>query len=103
MNKSVTGDVARKEIKVPKPVNISGTMFCNYVRAYAVLVSIAEEVSYKVESEIKRGKLRISSYTLSDRDGFFEVIGRRYVKKDPLLLNITHHCLPDRKRKRYRA
>ncbi|VDO80424.1 unnamed protein product [Onchocerca flexuosa] len=45
INKSVADDVASKDIKVPKPVNISGIMFCNYVRAYAVLINIVEEVS----------------------------------------------------------
>ncbi|KAM3728644.1 ATP-dependent DNA helicase [Dirofilaria immitis] len=95
-------DVPRKEIKIPKPINISGIMFCNQVQAYAVLINIVEEVSYATEFGKGHGKLRVSSYTLSDRDGHFEVIGRRYVNKDPLSLNITHHCLPNSKRKRYR-
>uniref|UniRef100_A0A1I8ERC7 Uncharacterized protein n=1 Tax=Wuchereria bancrofti TaxID=6293 RepID=A0A1I8ERC7_WUCBA len=50
----------------------------------------------------KYGKLRISDYKLSDRDGYFEIVGRRYIITDLLLLNITHHCLPNSKRKKYR-
>ncbi|KAL3989490.1 hypothetical protein ACH3XW_27880 [Acanthocheilonema viteae] len=99
---SVMDDAPKSKIKVPVPVNISGTMFCNHVKAYAVLVNIVEKVSYETNDGKKNGKLRISSYTLSDRDGHFEIIGRRYVITNLLLLNITHHCLPNSKRKKYR-
>lgn len=59
--------------------------------------------SDEINDEKKSGKLRISSYILSGRDGYFEIIGRRYVITNLLLLNITHHCLPNTKRKKYRV
>ncbi|VDO29632.1 unnamed protein product [Brugia timori] len=102
VGKSVTDDVPRSKIRVPVPVNISGVMFCNRVSAYAVLINIVEEVPYEAEEGKKYGKLRISNYKLSDRDGYFEIVGRRYIITDLLLLNITHHCLPNSKRKKYR-
>ncbi|KAK6112286.1 hypothetical protein QQG55_47080 [Brugia pahangi] len=102
VGKSVTDDVPRSKIRVPVPVNISGVMFCNRVSAYAVLINIVEEVPYEAEEGKKYGKLRISDYKLSDRDGYFEIVGRRYIITDLLLLNITHHCLPNSKRKKYR-
>ncbi|CAG9531139.1 unnamed protein product [Cercopithifilaria johnstoni] len=102
IDKSVMDDVPKNKIKVPVPVNISGTMFCNHVKAYAVLVNIVEEVSYQTKDGMKNGRLRISSYSLSGRNGYFEIVGRRYVTTNLLLLNITHHCLPNLKRKKYR-
>ncbi|VDM97222.1 unnamed protein product [Thelazia callipaeda] len=51
---------------------------------------------------MKTGFLRIGRYTLSNRDGYFQVIGKRYANTDQLFLNITHHCVPVTKRKKYR-
>ncbi|EFO23460.1 hypothetical protein LOAG_05025 [Loa loa] len=102
IGKLATDNVPKSKIKVPVPVYISGIMICNYVPAYAVLVNIVEEVPYETEDGMKYGKLRISIYKLSDRDGHFEITGRRYIPSDQLFLNITHHCLPNSKRKKYR-
>ncbi|KHN72305.1 hypothetical protein Tcan_12155 [Toxocara canis] len=83
------------QIKAPVKVNITGRFTCQKSPAYAVLVNLVEEVEYTLNNTLRKGRLRVSYYFLSDRDGNYTVEGIRFSPFGRLFLNTSHHCIPN--------
>lgn len=49
------------------------------------------------------GKLRVSHWNITKRDGSYSLEGFRFDLKHDLFMNITHHCMLYSQRKNYKV
>ncbi|VDN24631.1 unnamed protein product [Gongylonema pulchrum] len=97
--------------KIKDPVGKKYQVNCESVVLVSLVVMVrlklmgrdlSQPISYKGSSgQEMSGKLRISRFSITGRDGAFKINGTRFVSADKLYLNITHHCIPLAKRKEY--